>query len=367
MHQKPIHIKGMMTSTFSKPARLDVSNMDILKYGFKYLDYMFQTPFYCVTCACAHILNEVTSNTPTEKLIDWDIDVFNTATGVITPCVMENAHLLFPENNNNERDEKAKNYINHMVQYAFCNGVLTVERLQTPFPPFGFDSYVKSPIKSPPAPRLKLDETIPSLVDTGIGGGWINRSMNKDYDTFRLVSEIKEACYTHIEVEENLQRYSDQPHIGELFKKHGVEISGIIMCRLDHVFPLQKTKAWKEATAKYFYDALTSCEDLRSFEFDHMPYMKPYIHRNFCTMVPEGMENESNSIVTVPEMYSMLFTFLQGSKRRQALNFHLGSDVIRKIFDYLNIRTKDGVRWSSFNAITPAASSESTAGGADGC
>jgi hypothetical protein len=78
-------------------------------------------------------------------------------------------------------------------------------------------------------------------------------------------------------------------------------------------------------------------------------------------MEPEELYNDwdSDSVVSVPTMYSMLFTFLQGSKRRQALNFHIGSDVTRIIFDHLNIRTPNGIKWASFNnkALNSAESS----------
>jgi hypothetical protein len=354
----------MMTSKHSKPLCLDVSDMDIIKHGIDYVDYIFHLPFYCVTEGCSDLLNKVMLTIPVDKICNWEVEAFNQAVEAITPCVTENVHLLFPEDSNDEREKKAKTYIKHMVEYAFCNGALMVYPLQTPFS-FGYDSYVKSPIKSPPAPRMRLDKTIPSLVDTGIGENWINRSMN-NYCTC-LFSSISNDCYTHIAFEENLQqqqKYSDQPHKGELFTKHGAKISEMIMCRLDHVFPLQKTQAWKEATAKVFFETLASCENILSFGCGYHEHMKPYIHRNFCTMVQEGKEDKSDAVITVPTMYSMLYTFLQGSKRKQSLNFHLGLDLTRKVFDHLNIRTPDGVKWAGFNQ---AASSESTAGDADGC
>ena len=207
--------------------------------------------------------------------------------------------------------------------------------------PDNFGSYIKSPIKCPPAPRLKLDEPSPSLIDTGIEENQINSSMIHSWSILHLFNQIINDCLVHIESNEGLPPSSmlllhDLPK-GKLFRKYRANITKIIIRRLDHVFPSKKNKDWKKATTKSFYIQLSTSENLDLAEHAFVRiHMKPYIHRNFCTMVPEELYDEWDwhSVVTVPTMYSMLFTFLQGSKRKQALNFRLGSDVTRKIFDY---------------------------------
>jgi hypothetical protein len=137
-----------------------------------------------------------------------------------------------------------------------------------------------------------------------------------------------------------------------------------IVCCLDYVFPLKKDRAWKDSTANLFHLHLSSSEkhELVACTFVR-EHMKPFIHRNFCTMGQKEKEDTPTASITVPTMYSMLYTFLQGSKRKQSLNFHLGLDLTRKVFDHLNIQTPDGVKWAGFSQ---GFSSESTAGDADG-
>ena len=178
--------------------------------------------------------------------------------------------------------------------------------------------------------------------------------MTHVYSINGLLDEIITECYRYIACEEDLpsdQIKSSQPHKGELYKKHETEILKIIVSCLDYVFPLKKDRAWKDTTANLFHVHLTSSNNSVLVAFTFVcEHMKPYIHRNFCTMVQEGKEDKSDAVVSVPTMYSMLYTFLQGSKRKQSLNFHLGLDLTRKIFDHLNIRTPDGVKWSSFSS-----------------
>jgi hypothetical protein len=292
--------------------------------------------------------------TPVHDIINMDVNAYNKAAAAITPCVTENTPNLFPEDSNDEREEKAKTYIKHMLEYAFMAGVLQMPSLEKPFSGNGCWYFEKSPLKSPPAPRLKIDKTIPSLVDTSIGKNWINMSMNHYTSIFGLFHEIISECYRYIAREEELpldQINSSQPHKGELYKKHETEILKIIVSCLDFVFPMKKDSIWKDTTANLFHIQLTSSDDSILVPLQFVSeHMKPYIHRNFCTMLPEEIENERtwDSVVTVPTMYSILYTFLQGSKRKQSSNFHIGSDLTRKIFDHLNIRTKDGLKWSSF-------------------
>jgi hypothetical protein len=283
-------------------------------------------------------------------IINLEVEAFNRVANAIAPCVTEHVDVLFPDDTNDEREKKAKLYIRHMTEYAFFNGGISmfIHPMHSPFSRVEHQPYVKSPLKSPPAPRLKLDKDIPSLVDTSIVRNWINNSVTNVYSIVIMLEDITTQCNQFIAHEENLP--SDQPHNGELFKKHETEILRIIGNCLDYVFPLAKNRVWKNTTANLFHVQLTSNTNPETMAYAFVnEHMKPYIHRNFCTMVQEGKEEDLNAVISVPKMYSMLFTFLQGSKRKQSLNFNLGLDLTRKIFDHLNIRTPDGVKWISFS------------------
>jgi hypothetical protein len=137
---------------------------------------------------------------------------------------------------------------------------------------------------------------------------------------------------------------------GQLIAAHKKDVTKVIHKLLTTNFHQKKNRRWVQKITTTAINHLISCSNHAASDKFVQACMKPFIHRNFCTMTAPGEEKASDGDIPVPTMYSLLYTFLQGSKRRQALNFHIGSEVTRKIFDHLNIQTPDGIKWSSFSS-----------------
>ena len=232
------------------------------------------------------------------------------------------------------------------------------------------DSNFFVPVQRDCFPRLCIERNVPSIVDACGTDNKVVYAAVTYRSMMSMISFMFRDCGDFLMKTNNISCGDIlMVNYGALVDAHRDEIIKIVDEIFTHVFPSEKNRQWvKQITATLVQFLVSQPDYLHCDSYDFVQsHMTPYIDRNFCTMVPEGMENVVDSFIQVPVMYEILYTFLKGSKRKQSKIHILGSDIIRKIFDFLDIRTTKGLRWSSFNAITPAASSESTAGGADGC
>jgi hypothetical protein len=213
------------------------------------------------------------------------------------------------------------------------------------------DSNFFVPVQRDCFPRLCIERDVPSIVDACGADNTVVYAAVTHYSITSMISFIFRDCSNFL-METNNLSYGDilTVNYGALVDTRRDEMIKIVDERFTHVFPSEKNRQWVKQITATLVQFLVSQPDYfhcESYDFVQS-HMTPYIDRNFCTMVPEGMEKTLNSFIQVPVMYEILYTFLKGSKRKQSKIHILGSDIIRKIFDFLDIRTTKGLRWSSF-------------------
>ena len=203
-----------------------------------------------------------------------------------------------------------------------------------------------------PAPKYDIDPSVPTLSDIAggdnmisnqfasstVGVWWLFASIYNDI--VKLSDELMEGERVYVPQEKFALCVSKTPDI--FFHE--------ITKRLRYIFYRKKDNAWVSKIAMEYIEMAKAPnqyypEPSYFFSFQNM---RPFIERNYCCIKRSSQEEESE--MPVGEMYANLHTFLCGTKRKSHPISKLGSDVLIKIFDYLQITgpRPNFTPWKSF-------------------